>query len=495
MIGKNIKLFSLGLLGGMIPLFGYLMIYNNNELTSNQSDLIVNNEGLSSAKNASFEWTNAVPSEDFVFASESSLNAVVHVTTKVETTTFKRDIFSEFFYGPGAGGRELKQYGEGSGSGVIVANNGYIVTNNHVIQNATEIQVTLNDNRKYDAEIVGTDPSTDIAVLKIKETGLSSLPLGNSDNINVGEWVLAVGNPFNLTSTVTAGIISAKARNLNLISEGGKDNVVPIESFIQTDAAVNPGNSGGALVNTKGQLIGINTAIASETGSYSGYSFAVPVNLVKKVMTDLIDYGVVQRGYLGVQIADITQEMKEELDLKNLQGVYVANVIANGGAQKAGIKKGDVILKIGAKTVNSAASLQEEIGKRRPGDKIAVTVRNSAGTISTKQLVLRNRDGQTSLISKTSVEKNMAMGATFRSLSSTEKKELNITSGVKVKSLSAGKLKSKGLRQGMIVTKINNDRIQTVEQLTDKLRTISKEGVLLEIMTESGAKDYIAVGP
>jgi Do/DeqQ family serine protease len=417
------------------------------------------------------------------------------VTTKVETTTFKRDIFSEFFYGPGAGGRELKQYGEGSGSGVIVANNGYIVTNNHVIQNATEIQVTLNDNRKYDAEIVGTDPSTDIAVLKIKETGLSSLPLGNSDNINVGEWVLAVGNPFNLTSTVTAGIISAKARNLNLISEGGKDNVVPIESFIQTDAAVNPGNSGGALVNTKGQLIGINTAIASETGSYSGYSFAVPVNLVKKVMTDLIDYGVVQRGYLGVQIADITQEMKEELDLKNLQGVYVANVIANGGAQKAGIKKGDVILKIGTKTVNSAASLQEEIGKRRPGDKIAVTVRNSAGTVSTKQLVLRNRDGQTSLISKTSVEKNMAMGATFRSLSSTEKKELNITSGVKVKSLSAGKLKSKGLRQGMIVTKINNDRIQTVEQLTDKLRTISKEGVLLEIMTESGAKDYIAVGP
>ena len=495
MIGKNIKLFSLGLLGGMIPLVGYLMINNNNELTSNQSDLIVNNEGLSSAKNASFEWTNAVPSEDFVFASESSLNAVVHVTTKVETTTFKRDIFSEFFYGPGAGGRELKQYGEGSGSGVIVANNGYIVTNNHVIQNATEIQVTLNDNRKYDAEIVGTDPSTDIAVLKIKETGLSSLPLGNSDNINVGEWVLAVGNPFNLTSTVTAGIISAKARNLNLISEGGKDNVVPIESFIQTDAAVNPGNSGGALVNTKGQLIGINTAIASETGSYSGYSFAVPVNLVKKVMTDLIDYGVVQRGYLGVQIADITQEMKEELDLKNLQGVYVANVIANGGAQKAGIKKGDVILKIGTKTVNSAASLQEEIGKRRPGDKIAVTVRNSAGTISTKQLVLRNRDGQTSLISKTSVEKNMAMGATFRSLSSTEKKELNITSGVKVKSLSAGKLKSKGLRQGMIVTKINNDRIQTVEQLTDKLRTISKEGVLLEIMTESGAKDYIAVGP
>ncbi len=494
MTGKNFKLFALGLLGGMLPLAGYMMI-SSNDIFSNQSDIVINNDGVPNSKNANFSWSNAVPAEDFVFASESSLNSVVHVTTKLETTTFRRDIFSEFFYGPGSGGRELKQYGEGSGSGVIVTNNGYIVTNNHVIQNATEIQVTLNDNRKYTAEVVGTDPSTDIAVLKINETGLSSLPLGNSDNINVGEWVLAVGNPFNLTSTVTAGIISAKARNLNLISQGGKDNIVPIESFIQTDAAVNPGNSGGALVNTKGQLIGINTAIASETGSYSGYSFAVPVNLVKKVMTDLIDYGVVQRGYLGVQIADITQEMKEEFSLKNLKGVYVAGIVSNGSAQKAGIKKGDVILKIGTKTINSTASLQEEIGKRRPGDKLSVTVRNSAGSLVIKKLVLRNRNGQTSLISKSSNEKNIAMGATFRSLSSIEKKELNITSGVKVKSLTAGKLKSKGLREGMIITKINNDRIQSVEQLTNKLRTISKEGVLLEIMTESGIKDYIAVGP
>lgn len=494
MIKNNVKLFILGLVGGMVPLAGFMLFSDSNEATSPQSDRIVNNDGKSFARNTNFSWSNAVPSEDFVFASESSLNSVVHVTTKMETTAVRRDIFSEFFYGPGAGGKEFKQYGEGSGSGVIVAKNGYIVTNNHVIQDATEIQVTLNDNRKYTATVVGADPSTDIAVLKINETGLTSIPLGNSDNIHVGQWVLAVGNPFNLTSTVTAGIISAKARNLNLISENEKSNIVPIESFIQTDAAVNPGNSGGALVNTKGQLIGINTAIASETGSYSGYSFAVPVNLVKKVMTDLIDYGVVQRGYLGVRIADITQEMQKELKLKNLNGVYVAGVLENGSAAKSGINKGDVILKIGSKVVNSAAALQEEIGKRRPGDKISVTVRVSTGSEAVKELVLRNKDGKTTLITATSINKNVVMGATFTELSSIQKKELNITNGVKVKSLSAGKLKSEGLREGMIITRINNDPIQSVEQLTRKLNTSTK-GVLLEIITESGIKDYIAVGP
>jgi S1-C subfamily serine protease len=244
-----------------------------------------------------------------------------------------------------------------------------------VIEDASEIEVTLNDNRKYSAKIIGADPSTDIAVLKIEEKGLQPVPLGNSDNVHIGEWVLAVGNPFNLTSTVTAGIVSAKARNINLLSDRGRNDVVPIESFIQTDAAVNPGNSGGALVNTQGQLIGINTAIASQTGSYTGYSFAVPVNLVKKVMSDLIDFGVVQRGYLGVSIADITQELKEEKNLPNLKGVYVANVVDDGSAKKAGIKTGDVILKIGSKDITSVAALQEEVGKRRPGDKEKCSLR------------------------------------------------------------------------------------------------------------------------
>ncbi len=490
---NKLTIFGLGLLGGMLPLAAFVMM-NGNDGTSPQSDTVSDSRTHELAQQTSFSWSSAVPSEDFVMASESSLNSVVHVTTKVEKTHFQRDMFSEFFYGPGSGGRELKQYGEGSGSGVIIATDGYIVTNNHVIADAKEIEVTLNDNRKYKATVVGTDPSTDIAVLKIEAKNLSALPLGNSDNLNVGEWVLAVGNPFNLTSTVTAGIVSAKARNLNMIG-GGKSNqgMVPIESFIQTDAAVNPGNSGGALVNTNGELIGINTAIASQTGSYSGYSFAIPVNLVKKVMQDLISYGVVQRGYLGIQMNDITQELKEAKKLKNLKGVYVANVLANSGAKKAGIVSGDVILKVGSEPVTSASSLQEKIGSRQPGDKVAVTIRRSNGSIVTKEIVLRNKNGETSLITKKEVQKNSALGATFGSLSSKQKQELNITSGVKIESLGAGKLKSAGLRSGMIITRINNQSVTSAEELTNKLRE-SNGGVLLEVMTQSGMKDYVAIG-
>jgi Do/DeqQ family serine protease len=411
----------------------------------------------------------------------------------VVQTSFQRDIFQEFFYGPGAGGREFKQYGSGSGSGVIVSSEGYIVTNNHVIENASEIEVILNDNSKYSAKVIGTDPSTDIAILKIEGSGFQPIPLGNSDDLKVGEWVLAVGNPFNLTSTVTAGIVSAKARNINLLSDRSKQDVLPIESFIQTDAAVNPGNSGGALVNTKGELVGINTAIASQTGSYSGYSFAVPVNLVEKVMRDLIDYGIVQRGYLGVQINDITQEIKTKNNLPSTKGVFVAKVIEDGSADKAGIKDGDVILKIGTKEVNSVASLQEEIGKRRPGDKVSVTVRTKKGEEEIKELILRNKEGETKLISKEEISKNASLGATFVELTEKEKKELNITYGVKIKSIQPGKLKSIGLVEGMVISKVNNEPIESVEQLTTKLNGVNR-GILLEIITESGQRDYKGFG-
>lgn len=486
----NMKLFGFGLLGGMLPL-AIFMLFQQSPETRNVD---TTSGGMDyNARSVSLNTAGGLPTENFVEASENSLNSVVHVTTKVETTSFQRDIFSEFFYGPGAGGREFKQFGAGSGSGVIISEDGYIVTNNHVIDNAKEIQVTLNDNRKYDAVIIGSDPSTDLAVLKIKEKGLQAIPIGNSDNLRIGEWVLAVGNPFNLTSTVTAGIVSAKARNINLLSNPSSQNAVPIESFIQTDAAVNPGNSGGALVNTKGELVGINTAIASKTGSYSGYSFAVPVNLVQKVMLDLIDYGVVQRGFLGVQISDITQELKEEKNLPNVKGVYIADVVESGSADKAGLKSGDVILKIGNKDVNSVASVQEEVGKRRPGDKLLVTVRNSKGNEEIVDIVLRNKDGETKLVSKEEIKKNVALGATFRELTSKEKKELNIEHGVKIQTLNAGKLKSLGLSEGMIVTKINNEIIKSVEQLTTKLNGPSN-GVLLEIMSESGRKDYVGFG-
>ncbi|MDG1777331.1 MAG: trypsin-like peptidase domain-containing protein [Crocinitomicaceae bacterium] len=488
---NNFKLLGIGLIGGMLPLIIFITLNQTN--STPQLDTVTNQQTETFGTKTALRPYTSATEIDFVSASENSLNSVVHVTTKVETTSFQRDLFSEFLYGPGAGGREFKQYGSGAGSGVIVSTDGYIVTNNHVIQDAQEIEVTLNDNRKYTATVVGTDPSTDVAVLKIEEKNLLAIPIGNSDNIQVGEWVLAVGNPFNLTSTVTAGIISAKTRNINLLSEQSSTNIVPIESFIQTDAAVNPGNSGGALVNTQGELVGINTAIASKTGSYSGYSFAIPVNLVKKVLTDLIDYGIVQRGYLGVQISNITQELVEEKKLANTKGVYIARVSENGGAEKAGLKDGDVILKVGTKTVNSVASLQEEVGKRRPGDKVNITIRNSTGSEYIKEVTLRNSDGKTTLIRKEEVKKNTALGATFIELTTKDKDELNISNGVKIKTLSAGKLKSLGLTEGMIILKINNEAIKSIKQLTSKLNSANR-GVLLEIMTKSGKRDYVGFG-
>lgn len=489
-VTNNLKTIGLGLIGGLLPLSIYWALQSN-DLRPNSDEV------LSSSKNGFAQQVNfnGLPpgSESFVVASESSLNSVVHVTTKVVKTGFQRDPFSEFFYGPGAGGREFKQYGSGSGSGVIVSTDGYIVTNNHVIDDASEIEVILNDNSKYMAKIIGADPSTDIAVLKIEAKGLQAISLGNSDDVRVGEWVLAVGNPFNLTSTVTAGIISAKARNINLLANRNGNETPPIESFIQTDAAVNPGNSGGALVNTKGELIGINTAIASQTGSYAGYSFAVPVNLVDKVMRDLIDFGIVQRGYLGVQIADITQEIKEKNKLPNTKGVYIAKVNEGGSAAKAGIKDESVILKIGSKEVNSVAELQEEIGKRRPGDKVSVTLREKTGTEQIKEIVLRNAEGETKLVSKEEIAKNVALGATFEILSSKEMKELNVSNGVRIKTLNAGKLKSIGMEEGFIITKINNEAMSTIEQVTNKLNN-TRGGVLIEFMTPSGRKDYRGLG-
>ena len=485
---NTLKLFGMGILGGTLPLATYVIIQHN---SSRLSDQVIDGNRSNPIQQVDY---NGIPQGlDFTAAAENTVHSVVHITTKVVQTTFQRDPFQEFFYGPGAGGREFKQYGAGAGSGVIVSSQGYIVTNNHVIENASEIQVILNDNSKYDAKVVGADPATDIAVLKIEGENFPAIPIGNSDELKIGEWVLAVGNPFNLTSTVTAGIVSAKARNINLLSERSAQDVVPIESFIQTDAAVNPGNSGGALVNTRGELIGINTAIASQTGSYAGYSFAVPVNLVDKVMRDLIDFGIVQRVYLGVQISDISQDIKEKNKLKDLKGVFIAKVVEGGSADKAGLKDGDVILKIGSKEVNSVAALQEEIGKRRPGDKVNLTIRQKDGDLVSKELVLRNQDGDTELMSKEEISKNYALGATFIELTDKERKELNISYGVKIKSINTGKLKAIGLKEGIIITKVNNEPIETVQELTEKLSG-NNRGILLEIMDETGKRDFRGFG-
>lgn len=491
---NNFKSIGLGIIGGLIPVALFFMLTTHKENNNNFNIHSTNAEIGTPVSNVHLLTSEIDSRLDFTKASEESVHSVVHVKTKVVRSYIQRDPLFEFFYGPGAGGREQKRYGMGSGSGVIVSEDGYILTNNHVIQDANEIEVTLNDNTTYIAEIIGTDPSTDLAVLKIDATNLRAIPIANSDDVKVGQWVLAVGNPFNLNSTVTAGIVSAKARNINVIGSNSRNqDIIPIESFIQTDAAVNPGNSGGALINTRGELIGINTAIASQTGNYAGYSFAIPSQLAAKVMSDLIDYGIVQRGFLGVQIREIDQELIKEKGLTVSQGIYVEGVNKDSGADKANIQEGDIILKVGTKEVNTVAELQGEIGRRRPGDKVALTISRDQKTI-VKDVLLKDLEGKTELVSKEEIESHTALGATFSELTKEEKKELNIKNGVKIANISAGKLRSIGLTKGIIITKVNNEEVKNVKQLVDYFKSNENRGILLEIMTESGKKDYVGFG-
>ena len=318
---------------------------------------------------ASFTSTALVNLPDFEVAAELSVNAVVHIKTKFQRKSMVYDDFFEFFHFRKSNPRERVFLYEAMGSGVIISPDGYIVTNNHVVQDATEIIVTLNDRRVYHATIVGTDPSTDIALVKIDQNDLPSLTYGNSDDVHIGEWVLAVGNPFNLTSTVTAGIVSAKARNINILGSQGA-----IESFIQTDAAVNSGNSGGALVNTRGELIGINAAIASGTGYYQGYSFAIPVNIVRKVVDDLMKFGKIQRAYMGIYYREIDDRFAKEQGLDMPQGIYIQDVLEGGSAEKGGLRKGDIILQLSDFPVNSKSELTEFMGQHRPGEKVMVKI-------------------------------------------------------------------------------------------------------------------------
>ena len=312
---------------------------------------------------------------DFTQAAERSVEAVVHVKTKYYRQQQYVDPFYQFFFGRPQQSQQPSAMA--SGSGVILSNDGYIVTNNHVIESANEIEVVLNDKRTFTAKLIGTDPNTDLALLKIEATNLPTIEIGNSDDLRVGEWVLAVGNPFNLTSTVTAGIVSAKARSINILNSDMK-----IESFIQTDAAVNPGNSGGALVNTRGQLVGINTAIASQTGSYAGYAFAIPTAIMQKVVADLRQYGTVQRALLGIRMLDITQQVKDQLSLESMEGVYVGEVISGSAADKAGMKAGDVIVQVDGRPINASSQLQEQIGRKNPGDQITILVRRGHRSVS-----------------------------------------------------------------------------------------------------------------
>jgi len=414
---------------------------------------------------ANFARAASAMETDFTVAAELSVHAVVHVKTKTPMRAQRfggfDDPFFEFFFGLPQQRPQEAPMQESSGSGVIISNDGYIVTNNHVIDNSKEIEVTLNDKRTFKAKLVGTDPNTDIALIKIDAEKLPVILFGNSDSLKVGEWVLAVGNPFNLTSTVTAGIVSAKARNINIINSKMK-----IESFIQTDAAVNPGNSGGALVNTRGELVGINTAIASQTGSYAGYAFAVPTSIVQKVVSDIRQFGVVQRAVLGVSMGDITDKLAKEKNLKTMEGAYVDEVVENSAAEKAGIKKEDVITKVNGVDVKSAAQLQEQIGRYSPGDKVSITVLRNNKEI-TLNAELKNRQGNTSVVS--SDANTDMLGAEFKEISAKLKNQFQLEYGIEVKSVSKGKFQQAGIKPGFIIVKINNQAIRSVDDIESAL--------------------------
>ncbi|MEZ4934316.1 MAG: Do family serine endopeptidase [Saprospiraceae bacterium] len=371
-------------------------------------------------------------------------------------------------------GNEEPQLEIGTGSGVVINSDGYIVTNNHVVADADDIEVTLHDNRTFKASVIGTDPSTDMALLQIKAKDLRAVPMVNSDDVKVGEWVLAVGNPFNLNSTVTAGIVSAKARNINILK-----TQYAVESFIQTDAAINPGNSGGALVNLQGGLVGINTAIASPTGSYSGYGFAVPSNIVNKVVEDLLKYGVVQRGVLGVMIRSVDGNLAKDKDLSINAGAYVDSTMVNSAAGSAGIKPGDVILAVDGNEVTSSPELQELIARHSPGDKVDIKV-NRKGTEKTYTVVLNNRDGNTDAVTKEQKDALSMLGANFETLDSKTADRLDIAGGIKVKKLLPGKLQRKTqMQEGFIITKVDGQQVTSTEELAKALKH-KKGGVMLE---------------
>jgi serine protease Do len=419
---------------------------------------------------------------DFTEAAEASVHAVVHVKTKAFREMEVNPIY-EFFFGIEPG--DAMAPVEGFGSGVIISPDGYIVTNNHVIDGSDEIEVTLNDRRVYPAKLIGKDPTTDIALLKIDERKLPILSFGNSDKLRLGEWVLAVGNPYNLTSTVTAGIVSAKARDINILR-----NELSIESFIQTDAAVNPGNSGGALVTTSGRLIGINTAIASRTGSYQGYSFAIPSSIVQKVVADLKEFGEIQRAVIGINILDVTPEMVEEKDLGEIAGVFVSGLTDDGAAKDAGIKIGDVVMAINDIKINSVSELQEQVGRYRPNDLISVIVKRN-GKLKQYDLVLRNLDGNTEIVRTKDVLS--ILGASFETASAAAKRKLGINNGVKVTSLKSGKLMKVGVKKGFIITSINKKPVNNVKEISDVLKDVNG-GVMIEGIYGDGSKTYYAFG-
>ena len=454
----------------------------------------------------------AVPSGqpiDLTYAAEKALPAVVHIkyvqNSKVQTVDVQEDPFSDFFgpfgfFGnPDQGnGRQKRRVQtpkkEATGSGVIISPDGYIVTNNHVVNGADELTVTLNDNREYSARIIGTDPNTDLALIKVNGKNLPTLPVGDSDNLKVGEWVLAVGNPYNLSSTVTAGIVSAKARSMG----GEGSNGPQISSFIQTDAAINPGNSGGALVNAKGELVGINAMLYSQTGSYSGYGFAIPTTIMVKVVDDLKKYGTVQRAVLGIRGGDVLnyinaqKDEKKDVDLGTNEGVYVAEVTEGSSASAAGIVKGDVITEADGKKITKMSELQEFLSKKRPGEKVTLTYLHNKSKHS-KTVTLKNAQGNTKVIKTADLD---VLGASFRPVTEQQKKEFDLTFGLEVTKVEKGAIKSGGIEQGFIMLYANDTPLKSLSDLQELVKSASTSQdpvLIIKGIWPSGKRDYKVV--
>ncbi|MFA8451387.1 MAG: S1C family serine protease [Bacteroidales bacterium] len=466
---SNVKSFIAAGLGALVVLFVFGIV----NLLSDENTSEKNTNSIQSHQASKVSYLpSAQNGIDFIRASELSVNAVVHIRTEIQSRTNNYDDFfgalRDYFEGNSYRKRTQSSPLIAFGSGVIISNDGYIVTNNHVVEGSDKISVTLNDKREYKAKIVGLDPNTDLALVKIDAEDLPFLTYGDSDKVKVGEWVLAVGNPFNLTSTVTAGIVSAKARNINILGSRSA-----IESFIQTDAVVNRGNSGGALVNVDGELVGINAAIASHTGSYEGYSFAIPVNIVRKVVDDLLNYGEAQRPYLGVTIREIDEELAEQMNLKNLKGVYVESVVSDGGAGEAGIKSGDVILSINGVSVNSFAQLVGAVNQHRPGETVKIKYVHK-GKEKEVNVLLRNSEGTTTIVKAQDSFYNAYLGANLKKATKQERSKLRLDGGLKVLKVQSGVLQTANIKTGFIITKINNMEVNSKEDLDVALNASSK---------------------
>jgi len=471
---KKIALITLiGFISGIAGAFLYSSFFVKKSVTVVSETPADYSKYISENKSEPYPPSMVDASADFVEASSKSTPSVVYIKTISETRG--GNSFYDLFFG-GRVGQSVS-----SGSGVIYTENGYIITNFHVIENADEIKVIINKNEFY-ARIVGTDPNTDLAVLKVDQKGLPNIAIGSSKDVQVGEWVLAVGNPFNLTSTVTAGIVSAKGREINILK-----SQFPIESFIQTDAAINPGNSGGALVNMKGELIGINSAIISRTGSYAGYGFAIPIDIVKKIVVDIIEYGEVQKAFLGAEVLDINENIASQLDLKDRSGVVVSYIQKDGVADKVGMEKGDIILSIDNQAIESHSDFSEIIGYHYPGDQLTIKIKRK-DKVMIKHLTLTNREGTTGLL-KREIYSSESMAADFETVSKVERDLFRIANGVKITKVRAGFIRKLGIEEGFIVTAINKKSVKNPKELVEILEKI-KGKVVIEGVNSKGIRGY-----